>query len=113
MSEPRVEAVFAALADPTRRSVMQHISAHGEASASELATHLPISRQAIAKHLTALSEAGLVSAKRAGRQVRYRLTPEPMSDAMGWMAKVGAQWDDRLQALQRVIEGPKKQGRNH
>lgn len=104
MSDARVEAVFAALADPTRRQVMQHISQEGEASASELAAHLPVSRQAIAKHLTALSEAGLVTAARAGRQVRYRLTPEPMGVAMGWMADVGAQWDDRLEALQHLID---------
>lgn len=99
----RVDAVFSALADPTRRHLMQRLSGGG-ASASELATQLPISRQAIVKHLAALSEAGLVTAERDGRHVRYRLTPGPMSEAMDWMVDVGAQWDARLSALAGFIE---------
>ena len=60
-----------------------------------------MSRQAIAKHLAALDRAGLVAARREGRETRYRLTPEPMGEAMAWMAGVGARWDERLARLAR------------
>src|ERR671910_638667 len=103
MTEQRVDAIFAALSDRSRREVMSFISESGEASASELAEQMPISRQAIVKHLAALADAGLVSAEREGRQVRYRLTPEPLNEAMRWMAEVGAEWDDRLRALERML----------
>jgi DNA-binding transcriptional ArsR family regulator len=103
MTEERVNAVFAALSDRSRRDVMSFISEFGEASASELAEQMPISRQAIVKHLGSLADAGLVSAERDGRQVRYRLTPEPLNEAMRWIAEVGAEWDDRLQALERML----------
>ena len=97
------DAVFDALADPTRRQVLTLIGEHGEATASALARELPVSRQAIQKHLASLSAAGLVAAKREGREVRYRLTPAPMSDAVSWMASVGGQWDSRLAALARHL----------
>ena len=103
MTEQRVDAIFAALSDRSRREVMSFISEFGQASASELAEQMPISRQAIVKHLAALADAGLVSAEREGRQVRYRLTPEPLNEAMRWMAEVGAEWDDRLRALERML----------
>jgi DNA-binding transcriptional ArsR family regulator len=97
------DAVFAALADPTRRQVMRSLAEHGAATATELAARFPISRQAVAKHLSALGEAGLVTVQREGREARYRLTPEPLQAAVQWMASVGAQWDDRLASLQRFL----------
>jgi DNA-binding transcriptional ArsR family regulator len=97
---PDADAVFAALADPTRRAVIGRL-AQEPASASALAGELPITRQAVAKHLAALDRAGLVSVRREGRELRYVLRPEPMGDAMAWMASVGAQWDDRLARLAR------------
>jgi DNA-binding transcriptional ArsR family regulator len=103
MSDDRTDAVFSALSDPTRRAVMRAISDRGQASATELAARIPVSRQAIIKHLSALSEAGLVSADRQGRQKRYRLTPQPLGEAMSWMADVGAQWDERLESLQTFL----------
>ena len=103
MREDRADAIFSALSDRSRRQVMNHISEWGEASASELAEQMPISRQAIAKHLASLEDAGLVRAERAGRQVVYRITPEPLNDALRWMAEVGGEWDERLQALQRML----------
>jgi DNA-binding transcriptional ArsR family regulator len=93
-----VDAVFAALADPTRREVIGRL-AQEPLSASGLAGELPITRQAVAKHLAALDRAGLVQARRVGRETRYALHPEPMGEAMAWMASVGAQWDDRLARL--------------
>jgi DNA-binding transcriptional ArsR family regulator len=96
-----VNATFAALSDPTRRRVVDLISQRGGATASELARELPVSRQAVAKHLAVLDAAGLVSGIRSGREMRYRLTPAPFEDAVGWMVRVGAEWDDRLARLAR------------
>ena len=68
-------------------------------TASRLAGELPVTRQAVAKHLAALDRAGLVRASRAGRETRYELTPAPLGDAMDWMAAVGARWDSSLARL--------------
>jgi DNA-binding transcriptional ArsR family regulator len=97
------DAVFAALADPTRRALLARLGEGGEASATDLARELPVTRQAVQKHLGTLAEAGLVAHRRSGREVLYRPTPAPMSSAMAWMAEVGAQWDDRLAALERQL----------
>ena len=99
MSEEQVGAVFAALADPTRRQVVQSLSAGATVTASGLAAELPMTRQAVTKHLVALDHAGLVEAERRGRETHYRLTPEPLTEAASWMAAVGGQWDDRLSSL--------------
>jgi DNA-binding transcriptional ArsR family regulator len=98
-----INHVFSALSDPTRRQVIERLVARGGASATELAEELPVSRQAIAKHLLALDEAGLVTSEQSGRQKRYRLTPQPMGEVVGWMAEVGAQWDARLGVLRREV----------
>ena len=76
--------VFGALADPTRRQLLSTI-ADRPATATELAGGLPISRQAVVKHLGALADAGLLERERSGREVRYRVTPAPLSDAVSWM----------------------------
>ncbi|HEY8581774.1 MAG TPA: helix-turn-helix transcriptional regulator [Capillimicrobium sp.] len=101
MTDP-VDSVFAALADPTRRRVLDEVGRRGAATATELAAELPVTRQAVSKHLGVLSGAGLVDAQRAGRETRYRVTPAPLGDAIGWMAQVGAEWDERLARLQRL-----------
>lgn len=97
------DAVFEALSDPTRRKLLALLGERGAASATELAAELPVTRQAVQKHLSGLAAAGLAAPERHGREVRYRLTPAPLSDAMAWMATVGAQWDSRLAALERHI----------
>jgi ArsR family transcriptional regulator, cadmium/lead-responsive transcriptional repressor len=97
-------AVFGALSDPTRRALLAAIASQPHATATELAAELPISRQAVAKHLTALGDAGLIEHERTGREVHYHLTPEPLSDAVSWMAEVGGQWDQRLATLRRMLE---------
>jgi DNA-binding transcriptional ArsR family regulator len=98
-----VDAVFGALADPTRRRLLTLLGRHGELSATDLARELPVTRQAVQKHLGALADAQLVASRRDGRQVLFHPTPAPMSDAMEWMAEVGSQWDDRLAALERQL----------
>ncbi len=102
-ADERAGAVFGALSDPTRRALLAAIAEHPAATATELAAELPISRQAVLKHLNALTDAGLLDRTRAGREVRYQFTPEPLSDAVGWMAEVGAEWDDRLAVLRREL----------
>jgi ArsR family transcriptional regulator, cadmium/lead-responsive transcriptional repressor len=91
--------VFGALADPTRREVMLSLAEQPGLTASRLAGELPMTRQAVAKHLAALDRAGLVAARREGRETRYTLTPAPLGDAMRWMDDVGAEWDARLAKL--------------
>jgi DNA-binding transcriptional ArsR family regulator len=97
-----LDAVFAALADPTRRAVVRGL-ATAPSTATELAARVPVSRQAVVKHLSTLERAGLVDAEREGRNVRYRLTPAGFTDAVAWMTDVGAAWDTRLAALQRHV----------
>jgi DNA-binding transcriptional ArsR family regulator len=103
MTSDRSDAVFGALADPTRRRLLSEI-AGCPATATELAGSLPISRQAVVKHLGALADAGLIERQRAGREVRFRVTPAPLSDAASWMAQVGAQWDERLASLASAFD---------
>jgi DNA-binding transcriptional ArsR family regulator len=95
-------AVFGALADPTRRRLL-HSLARQPATATDLAHDLPISRQAVVKHLTTLSDAGLLSRERTGRDVCYRFTPAPLSEAASWMAQVGSEWDERLTTLAEAL----------
>jgi DNA-binding transcriptional ArsR family regulator len=97
--------VFDALADPNRRYVLETLAERETATATELAAELPVTRQAVAKHLAALNEAGLVESRREGRETRYELTPGPLGAAMDWMASVGAEWDTRLAALRQHLSG--------
>jgi DNA-binding transcriptional ArsR family regulator len=97
------EQVFDVLADPTRRRMLSLLGERGEATATELAAELPVTRQAVAKHLTALSEAGLAASRRQGRETRYELTPEPLEDAVSWITSVGGQWDERLARLRQHV----------
>jgi DNA-binding transcriptional ArsR family regulator len=103
--EDRAGAVFGALSDPTRRALLTTIAEHPATTATELAAELPISRQAVIKHLNALADAGLLDRTRSGREVRYRFTPAPLSDAVDWMTAVGAEWDERLRLLRRQLGG--------
>ena len=96
--------VFDALADPTRRHLVEALASRDGASATSLAADLPISRQAVAKHLSALASAGLVQSHRSGRETLYELQPAPLADAADWIAEVGAEWDDRLARLQRLLK---------
>ena len=105
MDAGRVDAVFDALGDPSRRTLVRAIAARGDATATELAADLPVTRQAVAKQLAALADAGLLRATRSGRETRYAVTPEPLGDAVGWMVEVGARWDDRLARLGDVLRG--------
>jgi DNA-binding transcriptional ArsR family regulator len=103
---PRLDAeadeLWGAVADPTRRRLLDVLLAHGEATATTLAGELPVTRQAIAKHLAVLDRAGLVEGRRRGREVRYAVRPEQLDE--GWLARVAAEWDERLAAIKRAAE---------
>jgi DNA-binding transcriptional ArsR family regulator len=101
----QVDSVFDALADPTRRRVVETLARGGTVTASGLAQQLPITRQAVAKHLSALQGADLVASTRVGRETHYELRPQPLDEAAHWIQMVGAEWDDRLDALRRSVEG--------
>ena len=96
--------VFAALADPTRRQVLDLLAARGEASATVIARHMPVSRPAVIKHLGVLDRAGLVQARRQGRKVLFTVRPEPLDSAARWLTKAASDWDRRLAALKRLAE---------
>jgi DNA-binding transcriptional ArsR family regulator len=93
-----VSEVFDALGDPTRRHIVESLS-QGEASATQLAANLPVTRQAVSKHLSALREAGLVESRRHGRETLYRVNAEPLDAAAAWIVRVGGEWDARLERL--------------
>lgn len=95
--------VFAALGDETRWTVLATLGA-GDGSASSLATELPVSRQAIAKHLVVLAEAGLVEPVRVGREVRYRVIGATLSATARHLDEVGIAWDRRLAAIRDIAE---------
>lgn len=94
-----LDQLFAALADPTRRALVVRLVTNGPASATALAAHFPLTRQAVVKHLQALEAAGLVSTERVGREVRHRAEVAPMADAVGWLLDAGASWDRRIDRL--------------
>jgi DNA-binding transcriptional ArsR family regulator len=87
VTDDRLDAVFSALADPTRRELVTRLLRDGPHTATALARELPMSRQAVVHHLQALEGAGLVDARRAGREVHWSATPAPLLDAAAWMAK--------------------------
>lgn len=98
--EAIAEQVFTALADPTRRAILATLAAHGPATATDLTDRLPITRQAIAKHLVLLADAGLVTSEPGERRrVRYRLQSAPMQVAQQFLAALAHDWDNRLDAL--------------
>jgi len=104
----RTDAVFSALADPTRRQVIRALSEQGPSTATGLAANLPVTRQAVTKHLSALANAGLVTSSRRGREKLYQISPRPLPDAVSWMADLGARWDGRLAALRDHVATSKR-----
>ena len=97
-------AVFAALADPTRWRLLGTLAQHGEGTATTLAAELPVSRPAVIKHLLVLDTAGLVTRRRAGREVRYRVEPARLDATARRIADLAAAWDTRLAALKALAE---------
>jgi DNA-binding transcriptional ArsR family regulator len=98
------DALWGAVADPTRRRVLDALLERGEATTTKLAEGLPVTRQAVAKHLVVLNRVGLIAGQRRGREVRYTVRPERLDDAAEAMARVAQQWDRRLARIKRLAE---------
>lgn len=105
-TEGPLDALFGALADPTRRALVVALVEHGPQSATRLAAGATITRQAVVKHLQALGAAGLVASQRVGREVQFRATPQPLAAAVGWLLDAGATWDRRIDRLRARTAAP-------
>ncbi|XVX20647.1 ArsR/SmtB family transcription factor [Actinomycetota bacterium] len=103
-ADERAGAVFAALADPSRRALLSRLGSEGPASASALAREVEISRQAVAKHLAVLAEARLVAPEHVGREVRYHVQPARLRVSAAWLEQRASAWDTQLAALKRAAE---------
>lgn len=95
--------VFQAIADPTRRKLLK-LLAGKDLPVAALSDCFPISRTAVNKHLHVLSDAGLVSSRKVGRETRYKLQPEPLAELREWLAFFDAYWEDKLDALKQFVE---------
>jgi DNA-binding transcriptional ArsR family regulator len=111
MSTAVDDALWSAVGDPTRRRLLDLLLAQDGASATTLATHLPVTRQAVAKHLVVLDRAGLVHTVSAGREKRYRVDPSRLSHAVSQLEDVGAAWDRRLRRIKEIAEAIEQKNR--
>jgi DNA-binding transcriptional ArsR family regulator len=102
------DRLWAALGDPMRLRLLNLLLERDEATASALATTLPITRQGVAKHLTVLERAGLVKARRAGRELRYTVRDDRLDQARRQMAQIASRWDKRLAAIKQIAEAAHK-----
>jgi DNA-binding transcriptional ArsR family regulator len=102
----KAETVLGALADPTRRQVLEVLAAYPAVSASVLSRQLPISRQMVLKHLGVLQDSGLVRSAKAGREVLFHVQSAPLSETADWLSTLAAQWDSRLADLKSRAENP-------
>ena len=105
------DELWSAIADPSRRRVLDLLVSHGAVSASWLADHVTFSRQAVSKHLAVLEQAGLVSRRKQGREVLYQVEAGRLDQATRAMADLAAHWDRRLGAIKRLAEAAHAQAR--
>jgi DNA-binding transcriptional ArsR family regulator len=101
----QAERVISALSDPTRRAVLSLLAERGESTATAISPELSVSRQAVSKHLGVLDEAGLVRSRRTGREVRYRVRPEPLHETATWLHDLAVMWEVRLRKIKSIAEG--------
>ncbi|WP_197031420.1 ArsR/SmtB family transcription factor [Bacillus sp. UNC438CL73TsuS30] len=104
MDKEQDEKVLAALADPTRRQLLDILAAYEGASATTLATQVTISRQAVVKHLSVLEKARLVSCDRVGREIRYTVCTQPLESTAQWMANLANDWNRKLKSIKHRAE---------
>ena len=102
-AEARLDSVFHALADSTRRSILRDL-ARGEKTVSEVATPFPVSLAAVSKHLKVLEASNLISRKKSGSYHLLRLNARPMKDAERWLARYERFWNARLDALGKLLD---------
>jgi DNA-binding transcriptional ArsR family regulator len=105
------DELWSAIADPSRRQVLDLLVSNADVSASWLAGRVPFSRQAVSKHLVVLERAGLISRRKQGREVLYRVEADRLDQAIRAMAQLAVQWDRRLGTIKRLAETAYAQGR--
>ncbi|PTR28747.1 ArsR family transcriptional regulator [Rhodococcus sp. OK519] len=105
------DALWSAIGDPTRRRMLDLLLADGRGTATTLSEQLPVTRQAVAKHLNVLDRVGLVHATPAGRERLYRVDDAQLARAVAQLGAVGSTWDARLQRIKRIAEGIQRNGR--
>jgi DNA-binding transcriptional ArsR family regulator len=113
MPAPDGDELWSAVADPSRRQVLDLLVSQDEVSASWLASRVPFSRQATSKHLVVLEQAGLVSRRKQGREVLYRVEAGRLAQATRAMAELAAAWDRRLAAVKRLAEAAHTENKKH
>jgi DNA-binding transcriptional ArsR family regulator len=101
---PAVDHVLSAMADPTRRLLLEVLAAREPATATSVAEDMPVSRQAVVKHLAVLHAAGLVAGGRSGREVLYRVRPQGLEETARWMAALAVEWERRLARIKALAE---------
>jgi ArsR family transcriptional regulator, cadmium/lead-responsive transcriptional repressor len=106
------DELWSAIADPSRRRVLDLLVRNGEVTASWLAGQVPFSRQAVSKHLAVLEQAGLTSHRKQGREVLYRVDTERLDEATQAMAELARQWDGRLHAIKRLAEAEHRRSKD-
>jgi ArsR family transcriptional regulator, cadmium/lead-responsive transcriptional repressor len=106
-----VDALWAAVGDPTRRQLLDALLTHGQASATALSGELPVTRQAVAKHLAVLGRAGLVRGRRNGREMLYAVRPERLDEVSRAVARISEEWDRRLVTIKRLAESARAESR--
>ena len=109
MNAPPDDALWSAIADPSRRRVLDLLVEGGETTASSLAEKVPFTRQAVIKHLAVLEQTGLVTRRREGREVRFHVVPGRLDEASHAMADQARLWDQRLEAIKRLAEAAHKE----
>ncbi|EFC85157.1 putative transcriptional regulator, ArsR family [Parafrankia sp. EUN1f] len=112
MAEAVDDDLWSAIGDPTRRRMLDLLLADGGGTATTLSQHLPVTRQAVAKHLGVLDRAGLVQATPMGREKRYRVDDAQLARAVAQLASVGSAWDARLRRIKRIAEAIQRAQQN-
>ncbi|MGN7453996.1 ArsR/SmtB family transcription factor [Paenibacillus pasadenensis] len=105
LREPSAD-VYQAIADPSRRRMLQLLQDAGELPLKEVTPHFDMTRAAVSKHLRILADAGLVHERRTGRETRYRMDADPLRELKRWLAYFDRYWENKLQALRLHVEGP-------
>jgi ArsR family transcriptional regulator, cadmium/lead-responsive transcriptional repressor len=105
--------LWSAVGDPTRRRLLDQLLSDGDGTATSLSEHVPVTRQAVAKHLDVLDRAGLVHATAVGREKRYRVDEAQLARAVAQLASVGATWDARLRRIKRIAEAIRRSQSQH
>jgi DNA-binding transcriptional ArsR family regulator len=111
MTVPVDDELWSAIADPSRRQVLDLLVSNGGVSASWLAGRVPFSRQAVAKHLVVLERTGLISRRKQGREVLYQVEADRLDQAARALAELAAQWDRRLATIKRLAESAHAENR--